>query len=309
MQFTHDWLPQRVRFAAGGAAEAVAEEVRRLEASRVMAIASDAGPGRAGAGRRTRRRAPHRRRRCTSRSRSPSGPAPSRAEHDVDAARLRRRRLDHRARQGRRAHHRAADRRRPHDVRRLRGHRRLGPDRGRPQDDRRRPAGAAARGRVRREPDARPARRRPASRPASTRWPTASTRCGRRAPTRSTRPSRWRASAPCAPACPRVVDGPDGARPAASRRCTAPTSPAVAFASAGSGLHHKICHVLGGMFDLPHAETHAVVLPYVLALNAPAVPDLDAPDGRGVRRRLGAGRAAAACATRSTRRARCATSA
>ena len=51
---------------------------------------------------------------------------------------------------------------------------------------------------------------------------------------------------------------------------------AVAFASAGSGLHHKICHVLGGMFNLPHAETHAVVLPYVLALNAPAVPELDA---------------------------------
>jgi maleylacetate reductase len=50
---------------------------------------------------------------------------------------------------------------------------------------------------------------------------------------------------------------------------------AVAFASAGSGLHHKICHVLGGMFDLPHAETHAVVLPYVVALNAPSVPDLD----------------------------------
>jgi maleylacetate reductase len=49
---------------------------------------------------------------------------------------------------------------------------------------------------------------------------------------------------------------------------------AVAFASAGSGLHHKICHVLGGMYDLPHAQTHAVVLPYVLALNAPAVPEL-----------------------------------
>ncbi|GIE92392.1 maleylacetate reductase [Actinoplanes regularis] len=48
---------------------------------------------------------------------------------------------------------------------------------------------------------------------------------------------------------------------------------AVAFASAGSGLHHKICHVLGGMFNLPHAQTHAVVLPQVLALNAPAVPD------------------------------------
>ena len=49
---------------------------------------------------------------------------------------------------------------------------------------------------------------------------------------------------------------------------------ATAFASAGSGLHHKICHVLGGMFELPHAQTHAVVLPHVLAYNAPAVPDL-----------------------------------
>jgi len=48
---------------------------------------------------------------------------------------------------------------------------------------------------------------------------------------------------------------------------------AVAFASAGSGLHHKICHVLGGMFNLPHAQTHAVVLPYVLAFNAPNAPE------------------------------------
>jgi alcohol dehydrogenase class IV len=49
-----------------------------------------------------------------------------------------------------------------------------------------------------------------------------------------------------------------------------------AFASAGSGLHHKICHVLGGKFDLPHAQTHAIVLPYVLALNAPNAPDAEA---------------------------------
>lgn len=48
---------------------------------------------------------------------------------------------------------------------------------------------------------------------------------------------------------------------------------AVAFASAGSGLHHKICHVLGGTFNMPHAETHATVLPYVVALNAPASAD------------------------------------
>ncbi|MBO0840008.1 MAG: maleylacetate reductase [Sciscionella sp.] len=48
---------------------------------------------------------------------------------------------------------------------------------------------------------------------------------------------------------------------------------AVSFASAGSALHHKICHTLGGMFDLPHAQTHAVVLPHVLAFNAPNAPD------------------------------------
>ncbi|WP_020495863.1 maleylacetate reductase [Sciscionella marina] len=48
---------------------------------------------------------------------------------------------------------------------------------------------------------------------------------------------------------------------------------AVAFASAGSGLHHKICHVLGGKYNLPHAQTHAVVLPYVLAFNAPNAPE------------------------------------
>ena len=48
---------------------------------------------------------------------------------------------------------------------------------------------------------------------------------------------------------------------------------AVAFASAGSGLHHKICHVLGGKYDLPHAQTHAVVLPHVLAFNAPYAPE------------------------------------
>ena len=37
-------------------------------------------------------------------------------------------------------------------------------------------------------------------------------------------------------------------------------------------LHHKLCHVLGGAFDLPHAETHAVLLPHTVAYNAPSVP-------------------------------------
>ncbi len=48
---------------------------------------------------------------------------------------------------------------------------------------------------------------------------------------------------------------------------------AVSFASAGSGMHHKICHVLGGSWNMPHAQTHATVLPYVLAFNAPEAPD------------------------------------
>jgi alcohol dehydrogenase class IV/protocatechuate 3,4-dioxygenase beta subunit len=46
-----------------------------------------------------------------------------------------------------------------------------------------------------------------------------------------------------------------------------------AFAVAGSGLHHKMCHVLGGRYGLPHAQTHAIMLPYVLAFNAPGAPD------------------------------------
>jgi alcohol dehydrogenase class IV len=48
-----------------------------------------------------------------------------------------------------------------------------------------------------------------------------------------------------------------------------------AFAVAGSGLHHKICHVLGGAYDLPHADMHAVVLPHAVAFLAPAVPEAD----------------------------------
>jgi maleylacetate reductase len=42
-------------------------------------------------------------------------------------------------------------------------------------------------------------------------------------------------------------------------------------------LHHKLAHVLGGSFGTPHAETHAVLLPYTTAFNAVAVADLLAP--------------------------------
>jgi maleylacetate reductase len=42
--------------------------------------------------------------------------------------------------------------------------------------------------------------------------------------------------------------------------------------SVGMALHHKLCHTLGGTFNLPHAETHTVILPHALAYNARAVP-------------------------------------
>ena len=41
----------------------------------------------------------------------------------------------------------------------------------------------------------------------------------------------------------------------------------------GMALHHKLCHTLGGSFDLPHAETHAVVLPHSADYNAAAATD------------------------------------
>jgi len=45
------------------------------------------------------------------------------------------------------------------------------------------------------------------------------------------------------------------------------------LASTSVAIHHKLCHILGGSFDLPHAETHAAVLPHALAYNASAAPE------------------------------------
>jgi alcohol dehydrogenase class IV len=44
------------------------------------------------------------------------------------------------------------------------------------------------------------------------------------------------------------------------------------FGTVGGALHHKLCHTLGGTWNLPHAETHTVVLPHATAYNAPAAP-------------------------------------
>lgn len=51
----------------------------------------------------------------------------------------------------------------------------------------------------------------------------------------------------------------------------------VALGAISMALHHKLCHVLGGSFDLPHAPTHTVVLPHAVAFNEVAVPELLAP--------------------------------
>ena len=46
-----------------------------------------------------------------------------------------------------------------------------------------------------------------------------------------------------------------------------------ALGVAGTALHHKICHAVGGAFDLPHAEAHAVVLPHSTAFSVPSAPE------------------------------------
>lgn len=84
-----------------------------------------------------------------------------------------------------------------------------------------------------------------------------------------------------AAALPTVVAEP--ARAAA--RATALRGSWLAGACLGAttmSLHHKLCHVLGGTFGLPHAATHAVVLPHVAAFNLPAAPDAAAALGRAL---------------------------
>ncbi len=46
----------------------------------------------------------------------------------------------------------------------------------------------------------------------------------------------------------------------------------VSLGAVGMSLHHKLCHTLGGSFNLPHAEVHTVVLPHAVAYNSSAAP-------------------------------------
>lgn len=51
---------------------------------------------------------------------------------------------------------------------------------------------------------------------------------------------------------------------------------------AGMGVHHKVCHVLGGSYDLPHGGVHSAVLPYATAFNAPYVAEAMVRAGRAL---------------------------
>jgi alcohol dehydrogenase class IV len=72
-------------------------------------------------------------------------------------------------------------------------------------------------------------------------------------------------------ALPAVLDDPTG--PAGRGRLqSAAWLAGICLAQTRMGLHHQLAHVLGGAFDLPHAELHTLLLPHVLAFDLPAAP-------------------------------------
>ena len=93
----------------------------------------------------------------------------------------------------------------------------------------------------------------------------------RRLPTRSSACSPSRASPRSGGRCRSIAANP-GDREARSDAQYGAFLAGACLGSVGMALHHKLCHTLGGLFDLPHSETHTIVLPHALAYNAPAVP-------------------------------------
>ncbi|MEU8800647.1 maleylacetate reductase [Spirillospora sp. NPDC048819] len=72
-------------------------------------------------------------------------------------------------------------------------------------------------------------------------------------------------------ALPEVLDDPSAPEPRA-RLQSAAWLAGICLAQTRMGLHHQLAHVLGGAFDLPHAELHTMLLPHVMAFNLPAAP-------------------------------------
>jgi maleylacetate reductase len=77
-------------------------------------------------------------------------------------------------------------------------------------------------------------------------------------------------------ALPRIVKDPRD-RSARSDALYGAWAAGTCLGAVGMALHHKICHVLGGTFNLPHAETHSVILPHAAAYNEAAAADLLQP--------------------------------
>lgn len=75
---------------------------------------------------------------------------------------------------------------------------------------------------------------------------------------------------------PRLIDDPRD-RAARAQALYAAWCCSTALGYVSMALHHKLAHVFGGSFDTPHAETHAILLPYTTAFNEAAVPDLLRP--------------------------------
>lgn len=75
-----------------------------------------------------------------------------------------------------------------------------------------------------------------------------------------------------AQALPAIVAQPSD-RDARARALYGAWACGICLGSVGMALHHKVCHTLGGSFDLPHAETHSVVLPHAIAYNERAVAE------------------------------------
>ncbi|MFA1551400.1 maleylacetate reductase [Actinomadura chokoriensis] len=84
-------------------------------------------------------------------------------------------------------------------------------------------------------------------------------------------------------ALPEVVRNPGGL-PARTRALYGAWLCGTCLSATTMGLHHKLCHILGGSLNLPHAETHSVLLPHVLAYNRPAAPDAVRALGRALGR-------------------------
>ncbi len=70
---------------------------------------------------------------------------------------------------------------------------------------------------------------------------------------------------------PQVMRAPDDVA-ARSRALYGAWLAGAALGAVGMALHHKLCHTLGGSFNLPHAETHTIVLPHAVAYNSAAAP-------------------------------------